>query len=201
LKENDVVIGTNFKTYEIKPELLPPIVTYYAESKLGDGRIAKEVMLSMKTFLNTIVFAVKFSFAESLETKIKMLYKTGKSIREIAKDMVMSYTQVRYLLVKSDVTLRKTEMPQDVKEKVKKLAKQGMSAYKIAKELNLNEVTVLMYLRKQNLVKRKKKLTLDEINVIVQMYKEGKSVYEIAKGLGRSTNLIVYHLRKLGLKN
>jgi len=201
IKNSNDVVDSKFKAYELKPKLLPPVIIDYAESKLPDGKIAKEVIIPMKAFLNVIVFSIRFAFTESVEMKAKMLYEAGKSIREIAKDLNMTYSQVRYLLVKNNVTLRKREIPESIKEKVIELAKQGIPAYKIARTLDLNEVTVLNHLRKKNLVKRKKKLTQEEINMIVQMYKEGKSIYEIAKKLGRSTNLIVYYLKKLGIKN
>ena len=198
--EGDMVMFTKQRSYTIKPASLPPLIVYYGTDKDEDGKICKEARIPLKMFINAVIFAVKFSFATN-EEKAKMLYENGKSIREIAKDLGLSYTQARYLLIKAGTKLRKREIPKSVKEKIEELAKQGKSAHQIAKELALNEVTVLNYLRKLNLIKRKKKLTPDEINAIAQMYKEGKSIYEIAKKLGRSTNLIVYYLKKLGLKN
>ena len=198
--ENDIVLGAKFEAYELRPRLLSPLVVYYGEDKCEDGLVAKEVMIPLRTFLNAVVFAIKLNFAKDDAEKARMLYESGKSFREIAKDLELSYTQARQLLIKAGTTFREREIPKSVREKIEELARQGVPAYKIAEQLNLNEVTVLNYLRKLNLVKRKKKLTLDEINAIVQMYKEGKSIYEIAKKLGRSTNLVVYYLKKLGLK-
>lgn len=123
------------------------------------------------------------------------MYNNGYTIRQIAKEMNMSYGKVRNILIKEGVKMR-NKIPKEVVDKIIELAKKGYSARKISIELKMNETTVLRILKERNLGKRIRKMSKEEIEQIVNMYHEGKSIYEIAKKLKRSTNLVVYYLKK-----
>ena len=194
--ENDVVVTDKKKPFMIKPRLLPAIIVYFATEKVEGGSENKDAVLSWKQYMSAIIFMIRLNFAKSIAEKVKMLYEAGKSIREVASDLNMSYSQVYYLLSKTGVELRRQRIPEHIKERILEMAEMGVPAYKIARELNLNEGTVLRNLRKEGLIKRKRKVTQEEINTIIQLYKEGKSIYEIAKRLGRSRSLVFYYLQK-----
>jgi Transposase. len=128
------------------------------------------------------------------------MYESGMSIREIAKQLNLSYSKTRRILKDSGVEFR-GKTPQSVVEKVIEMGKQGYSANKISKMLELNSNTVLRILKKHKLVKTKRRMSQDKIEKIKEMYINGYSIYRIAKELSISTNLVVYYLKKLNLKN
>ena len=197
---NNSPVTDKYRSDVIKPELLPPMPVFYTREKDDDGNINEDYMINWKDYLNAIYFAVRINYTNDVTEKVRMLYEEAdKSIDDIAKDLNMSYSNVRYMLIKNKVKLRRKRVPDEVRKKIIELAKQGMSARKISEELNLNSGTVLRILRKENLVNRKKKVSEEEINAIIQLYKEGKSIYEIAKRLKRSTSLIFKYLKDNGL--
>jgi len=200
LIENDMVFPNTWNFDVVKLKMLPQIIMYHAMNRGDDNKVNKEVKIPWKSFINVVVFALKFDRESNLDDKVKMLYEIGKSIREIAEEMGLTYSKVRYMLVKKGVVLRKNRIPNDIRNMIIEMGKNGIAVYKIAEELKLNEVTVLTNLRRENVVKRKKKMSVEEIEMIEKMYKEGKSIYEISKKLNRSTNLVVYYLKKMGLK-
>lgn len=135
---------------------------------------------------------------EELKERIKKMYEDGKTIREIAKELNISYAKVRKILISEGVKLR-GRLRQELVNKIIELAKQGYSANRISKEMGLNSNTVLRILRKNNLVKTKRRLSKEDIERIKTMYESGTSIYKIAKELKISTNLVVYHLKKLNI--
>jgi|GEM_PF-458607 hypothetical protein len=137
---------------------------------------------------------------DELNEKAKKMYESGMSIREIAKQLNLSYSKTRRILKDSGVEFR-GKTPQSVVEKVIEMGKQGYSANKISKMLELNSNTVLRILKKHKLVKTKRRMSQDKIEKIKEMYINGYSIYRIAKELSISTNLVVYYLKKLNLKN
>ena len=193
---NDIPVGKKYKSEIIKPELLPPLPVHYTVEKDDEGKINKDYVVLWKDYLNAVYFSIKLNYTNDIVEKIKMLYESGKSINDIAKDLRMTYSQVRWVLVKNKVKLRRRSIPNEVKEKVITLAKQGIPSYKIARELNLNEGTVLRILRKEGLIKRKKKMSEKEIDIILQLHKEGESIYKIAKILDRSTSLVYKYVKQ-----
>jgi len=193
---NEPPIGKKYKSDVIKPELLPPLPVHYTSEKDDEGKINKDYVVLWKDYLDTIYFSIRFYCVNDLAEKIKMLYESGKSISDVAKDLKMSYSQVRWILEKNKVKLRRKSIPDEVKQKIITLAKQGMPSYKIARELKLNEGTVLRILRKEGLIKRKKKMSEKEIEITIQLYREGKSIYQIAKMLGRSTSLVYKYIKQ-----
>jgi len=125
----------------------------------------------------------------------KEMYERGKSIREIARELNLSYSRVRKILKDSGVQFR-GKLSRDIEEKIIDLAKRGYSANKISKETKINSNTVLRVLKKNNLAKTKRKLAPEKIEEIKNLYKNGVSIYKIAKNFNISTNLVVYHLKK-----
>ncbi|WP_420813357.1 CRISPR DNA repeat-binding protein Cbp1 [Metallosphaera hakonensis] len=137
---------------------------------------------------------------EDITEKAKKMYESGRTIREIARELSLSYSRTRRILKLSGVQFR-GKTPPELIQQVIEYGKQGYSANKISKLLNMNSNTVLRILKKHNLVKTKRKLTQEKIEKIGDMYKNGYSIYKIAKELDISTNLVVYYLKKLQLKN
>ncbi|AEB94220.1 MULTISPECIES: CRISPR DNA repeat-binding protein Cbp1 [Metallosphaera] len=137
---------------------------------------------------------------EDIVEKAKKMYEDGRSIRDIAKELSLSYSKTRRILKERGVIFR-GKTPPDLINQVIEYGKQGYSANKISKLLKMNSNTVLRILKKHNLVKGKRKLTQEKIQKIKDMYKNGYSIYKIAKELDISTNLVVYYLKKLQLKN
>lgn len=135
---------------------------------------------------------------EDLREHIKNLYLSGRSIREIASQLNMSYSTVRKILKDSKIQFRGRISYETINEIIE-LAKQGYSANKISKLKKLNINTVLRILKKYKLVKTKRKLSSEDIEKIKNMYLNGESIYRIAKLLNISTNLVVYHLKKLNI--
>ncbi len=133
-----------------------------------------------------------------LKDKVKKMYDEGKSIRQIAAEMGMTYSKVRKILIEQNVKFRGRVADETVKEIVER-GKKGESANKISKEMNMNFNTVLRIMRKYNLVKRKRKLSQNETLKIKNDFVQGKSIYQIAKEMKISTNLVVYYLKKYGV--
>ena len=151
------------RIYLIKPRVLPPLAVYF------DG---KEAVVPWNVFTKAVVFAVKFVFSDE-KGKVKMLYEVGKSFREIAMEVGMSYTKIKDILAKSGAERKRELETLKIKSSVK---------------------------RKRTRVKKKTRLTEEEIEKIVKMYKEGKSIYRIAKELKRSEYAVYSHLKRLGFK-
>ncbi|WP_373469012.1 helix-turn-helix domain-containing protein, partial [Acidianus infernus] len=61
---------------------------------------------------------------EELKEKIKKMYEDGKTIREIAKELNMSYSKVRKILILEGVEFR-GKLKRELVNKIIELAKQG----------------------------------------------------------------------------
>ncbi|AHC50936.1 CRISPR-associated protein [Sulfolobus acidocaldarius SUSAZ] len=133
---------------------------------------------------------------EASVDELKRLYNQGKSMKSIARELGISYTKVRNILLNAGVNIRKKRINE---QEVVELAKQGHSARYISKMLKISESSALRILKKHNVGRKIKKLSDDDINKIKEMYLKGESIYRIAKTLGKSTNLVVYHLKRLGV--
>gem|GEM_PF-1037020 len=137
-----------------------------------------------------------FQFHYMDQEKLKEMYDSGLTIRQIAKEMGLSYSKVRRALIKMGVKLKRRKPLSEEDKKIIELYKEGMSISKISKLLSRNYNSVLRVVKSSPYYKARKKLSEKEKAKIINLFKEGRSIYSIAKEFNISTNLVVYYLRK-----
>jgi Mn-dependent DtxR family transcriptional regulator len=140
---------------------------------------------------------------DDVVSKIIELFKQGKSLVEIEKELGISQnTILKYLKQAAskgliDYTSKDiSPLTEEEIAKIIELFKQGKSLVEIAKELGISQLTVIRQLKKaasKGLIDYTPKdispLTEEEIAKIIELFKQGKSLKEISKelGIGQST--------------
>lgn len=149
--------------------------------------------------------------------RIAKLYKSGKTLKDIANELGVSTSTVnsdiQYLRENGIIQLRtgnKESEATERREKVAKLYNSGKTLKEIAQEVGISISTVhadVKYLRKEGIVEKRN--TLDEQieeriterrGKVAKLYNSGKSLKEIANELGISTSTLHLDLQYLNTK-
>jgi len=178
------------------------------------GEIAREVGTSRKGAKSILVKtnAERKKEIETLQVKratereaelIAKMYKEGKSIPEIARELKRSVHTVYTHLKELGIERRKRRLTKEEIETIVKMHREGKPVSEIARELKRSTSAVYSHLKRLGVESEKKKkerkLTEEEIEAIVKMYKGGKSIYEIAREIRRSPYAVYSHLKKMGV--
>lgn len=131
------------------------------------------------------------------------MYKNGMGMKRIAKEVKLSYTQVRNILKKENVVFRaphkKGVWIKDCEDMIK-LYSNGMSIKDISDKFKVHHSSILKILKKREVkIERrydnvKRVLSKQQVQDMVQLYRNGKTYYELEKIYGISRNSILRHI-------
>ena len=142
------------------------------------------------------------------ESKMAELYKSGKSMKEIAEAFHVSTGTVHTHLKKyvPAAERRKRQFPKLLNERmlsqIKRQYESGLSSVAIGRKLDLAPETILYHLEKMNVVRTEKykpKIDAQKLEEIKKSYGETGSILKTAGEFGLHPSSVHYRLVKLGL--
>lgn len=129
------------------------------------------------------------------------LYKSGLSIRQIAKKVGYSQQYV-YLLLKGHVKFRKKIRMalklEPYKNKIVKMVKKGCNIWDIAEKFKVAKPTVFKTLKRWGLKAERKRRY--DVRKLIELYKKNFKVKQICKKLNITPRVVYYMLHKLGVR-
>lgn len=129
--------------------------------------------------------------------RLLTLYRSGMSQKEIAAELGIAHTTVRYWLKKTGETIRdRKRISKSDLIKICKLYDDGWSAKRIARELGFSDVAIVKRLREMGVEINSKpqKLLIDK--EVAQLYSQGMTIKEVAGTLGCGKGVVSRSLKR-----